>query len=367
MPEKKRPTIPTKVKTELWARAAGRCEFRGCNKCLYKDQTTQRKRNMSEIAHIISWTPSGPRGNEHDSERLATDIDNLMLTCPEHNNLIDDPQYVSEYPVELLRQYKKEHEERVFRLTGLGQDYSIKIVEVISKIQGQIPQISESAELEAVLPYYPTEDKLRIDLTSTENIEEAKRIIDQQVQLHFSQEKYERVAAFIMSKIPYACYFGYAMGNKIDVESFQFFRDLQNWKWRPSLENTISCVLPLERKKVENVNLLVNISGIIDSSLIPDYPSYIIQASEPGFMFLQSREQVIEYRLKLREILDTIRYDHGENVIIHLFLAAPNPITFETGKNIMKNIDPSIVLYDKVHNGIEYVQFMELHKRVCTS
>lgn len=103
--KKKRPAIPENVKRELWIKSGGRCEFRGCNKYLYKDGVTKQPRNLANIAHIVSWTPTGPRGNQN-SEKLATDISNLMLTCSEHNNLIDDPRYVEMYPVELLQQYK---------------------------------------------------------------------------------------------------------------------------------------------------------------------------------------------------------------------------------------------------------------------
>ena len=31
----KRPTIPEKIKRQLWVKAGGRCEFRGCNKYLF--------------------------------------------------------------------------------------------------------------------------------------------------------------------------------------------------------------------------------------------------------------------------------------------------------------------------------------------
>ena len=78
--KKKRPAIPENVKRELWIKSGGRCEFRGCNKYLYKDGVTKQPRNLANIAHIVSWTPTGPRGNQN-SEKLATDISNLMLTC----------------------------------------------------------------------------------------------------------------------------------------------------------------------------------------------------------------------------------------------------------------------------------------------
>lgn len=138
---KKRPAIPKPVERELWVKSGGRCEFRGCNKYLYKDGVTRQPRNLANIAHIVSWIPTGPRGNQ-DSEKLAKDISNLMLTCSEHNNLIDDAQYVEQYPIELLQQFKREHEERIFRVTGMGQDYGVRIIKMYSKIQNQVPNIS---------------------------------------------------------------------------------------------------------------------------------------------------------------------------------------------------------------------------------
>lgn len=364
MESEKRPTIPAQVQRELWGRSAGRCEFRGCNKKLYKDETTQKQKNAAQIAHIISWTPTGPRGDVVESPRLAKDISNLMLTCPEHNSLIDDYNYVEEYPVELLRRYKREHEDRVARLTGLGEDYSVRVIELISKIQNQMPQITEEEELEAILPYYPKEDPIRIDLSNVENIEEAKHLIDQKVDLYINQGEQERYTTFIMAKISYAVYLGYALGNKIQVSTHQFFRDTQNWKWKEKSEGFFLMIQADVNGTEKDVDLLVDVSGIIQDNLVPDYPIYRIQASAPSFMFLETEEQVIEFRMKYREMLDLIRNKHGEDVTIHLILAAPNPITFEAGRTIMKNIDPTIILYDKVEDKLQYEQVTVLHKRI---
>ena len=361
MEKNKRPPIPPQVQKELWARAAGRCEFKGCNKCLYRDGTTQRRRNASEIAHIISWKSSGPRGNSVESPKLATDISNLMLTCPEHNNLIDDPKYVDQYPIELLRQMKKEHEDRVFRLTGLGQDYSLRVIELISKIQDQVAVIDSADEIDALLPYYPMEGPIRIDLLNVENIEEAKRIIDRKKEMFLENQENESCAAFMIAKIPYCCYLGYVIGDKRKVKTYQHFRDTETWKWRDK-GGHIYIELP-EKKESCDVNLVVNISGIIQRELIPLFPTYVIQADEPGINYLQTEEQVIEFRLKYREILDEIRYAHGEKVKIHVFLAVPCPIAFEIGRALMKNLDPTLILYDKVSDDIKYKEVMVLHER----
>ena len=105
-------------------------------------------------------------------------------------------------------------------------------------------------------------------------------------------------------------------------------------------------------------------SGKIDKSLIPSYPIYSITASSPGFMFLKSYEQVVEFRMRFREILDLIRNTHGEDVTIHLIPATPNPISFEIGRSIMKNLDPTIILYDKTSSELNYKEVTILHQRI---
>ena len=56
--------IPVAVQTELWGRAAGRCEFAGCNKPLWKSSVTSERVNIAQKAHIYSFSEGGPRGND---------------------------------------------------------------------------------------------------------------------------------------------------------------------------------------------------------------------------------------------------------------------------------------------------------------
>ena len=57
-----RPPIPRPVESMLWGRAAGRCEFRGCNRPVYKSGVTQEAVNVAEKAHIRAFSKAGPRG-----------------------------------------------------------------------------------------------------------------------------------------------------------------------------------------------------------------------------------------------------------------------------------------------------------------
>src|SRR3954467_4300777 len=73
--------IDREVERELWARAAGRCEFSGCNKLLYLNPLTKESINISEKAHIYSFAESGPRGrgNLPSTQEALNGQENLML------------------------------------------------------------------------------------------------------------------------------------------------------------------------------------------------------------------------------------------------------------------------------------------------
>ena len=153
-----RPTIPENVRYELWARAAGRCEFRGCNKFLCKDDLTQQRSNLGTISHIVAYSPTGPRGNPIRSKQLEKDINNLMLTCRDHGKVIDDKVRETEYTEETLREFKREHEQRIRMLTEAKEDAQTHVLLLQVPIDAQGFTINQTAAFRAVLPKYPAED-----------------------------------------------------------------------------------------------------------------------------------------------------------------------------------------------------------------
>src|SRR5574341_1151210 len=109
--------IPIREQLKLWVRAGGRCEFRGCSKFLHRDGLTLKESNYADIAHIVAVSKKGPRGSHSLAQSKRNQSENLMLACKEHHKLIDSKEHESNYPVELLRQFKSEHEDRIHRLT----------------------------------------------------------------------------------------------------------------------------------------------------------------------------------------------------------------------------------------------------------
>ena len=119
--------IKIAVQCELWARAAGRCQFNGCNRILYKSPLTQERVNISEKAHIYSFSEDGPRGwgPFKKAPQSLNDVGNLMLMCRNCHKTIDNDRDGVKYSVSLLQQWKKEHEGRVSLVTGIPTNKKI--------------------------------------------------------------------------------------------------------------------------------------------------------------------------------------------------------------------------------------------------
>jgi len=157
---KTRPTIPEQIQRELWARAAGRCEFRGCNKLLYKDSLTQKRANLAVISHIVAYSLDGPRGDVVRSQQLEKDISNLMLTCRDHGKIIDDKAREVEYPEELLREFKREHELRIRMLTEAKEDAQTDVLLLQVPIDRRTIIVDQAEAFRAILPKYPAQRRV---------------------------------------------------------------------------------------------------------------------------------------------------------------------------------------------------------------
>src|SRR6266568_3992313 len=74
------------TRTVLWAKAAGRCQYSGCNRSLIGDLISGAEdKNFGFVAHIVADTPTGPRGDPVRSPLLSDDVNNLMLICNVHH------------------------------------------------------------------------------------------------------------------------------------------------------------------------------------------------------------------------------------------------------------------------------------------
>src|ERR1051326_7959906 len=69
--------IPERTKVLLAVRAGGRCEFDGCNNYLFEHPLTLQTGNFSQLAHIVAFSPRGPRSRAPLPPKLLNTESNL--------------------------------------------------------------------------------------------------------------------------------------------------------------------------------------------------------------------------------------------------------------------------------------------------
>lgn len=373
-----RPSIKSATHYELWGRAAGRCEFRGCNEVVYRDGLTQGASNLSTVAHIVAWTPEGPRGHPTRSAELATDIGNLMLTCKKHGKYIDDANRVEEYPEALLIEFKKEHEKRVQLLTDITEEAQTRVVLLQAPVDGRDVKINERHAHQALLPLYPAEEHADLfDLSGLGITADAPGFypalatsLDAKTTdllRRRGSDKVRSLAVFAIAPIPLLVHFGHRLGDLVSVELFQHHRGKKNpWAWRGEEEldlfyETIIPALTPEDHRGGHTDpptpvVSVSISGYVEPSTIRphvDGPSVHYQINLPGVEngdqsgrdALPTRARLEAFGIEFRRVLDAVRARHGHDQTVHLFLAVPAPVAIEIGRNV-KHVDPPFLIYD---------------------
>lgn len=370
-----RKKIPDKVVNQLWARAAGRCQFRGCNEILYVDDLTKLHDNLAVISHIIAYESNGPRGNTFDSPRLATDISNLMLTCRKHGKIIDSLEHVPKYPVELLREYKVEHEKRIRVLTGIKEDAKTHVLILQTPISGNTFHIDHSHAFQAILPKYPADENAYIidlsDITEKETGEGywpfLSRIIKTKFNEIFNQgvkrREFSHLSVFALAPIPLLVFFGNLIGDKRTVDLYQRHLKADNWKWQESQEELseqyFNIIEPDEHNSETDTAVIVSISSKIKKStisriMIGSYNCYELTASDPSRDFLSTRSKLKTFSYEYRRLLEILRANNGHNKPIHLFCAVPAPVAIECGRLVLPKSDPPIKVYDFINDAGGY-------------
>ncbi len=368
-----RPSIPPVTQLRLWTMAGGRCEFPGCNQSLLRDDLTLSEGNYANIAHIISWKSTGPRGDEKLSPLLAKDISNLMLMCLKHGKLIDIKNNLPIYTVDYLRRCKNEHEKRIAIQTSINLSYKTTVLRIQSNIRNRPVEIPYTDVCNALIVAgrYPADDKgVLIDLTNIDySLEKsfwdtAIRKIDSELQKALTVgndgQKIFHVSVFGVAPIPLLTYFGFKLGNLIEADIY-FKRREKPWSINspPSKLQFI-----VERNNTESksdqIALIIGISGggptkeELEKHVGSDVPFYTVKITEPGLDSVQSAEDLKNFRNIYRRIITEIKEKHGKKCQIHLFGAIPTSVAIVCGREVLHDVDPKILVYEHVYEQNGY-------------
>ncbi len=97
----------TTHKRRLDTLSRNQCYSPTCNKKLISQDG---KSITGKICHIEAASPNGPRYNSQSTDDERRDFNNLILLCDECHTMIDNPENLTIYTVEVLKQWKKNHE-----------------------------------------------------------------------------------------------------------------------------------------------------------------------------------------------------------------------------------------------------------------
>ena len=357
--------IRREVERELWARAAGRCQFDGCNRILYKSPVTQERVNISEKAHVYSFSKNGPRGWGPfiTNKEELNEISNLMLVCHDCHKKIDQDKEGHRYPATLLLPWKSEHERRVEIVTQICPDKKSQVVFYGAKIHEETSPIRSNDAHEAMFPNrYPSGERpisLSMSCSHEDNSDDYWRTEEKHLRNVFNREIRPRIeednpchfSLFSLAPQPLLILQGTLFTDKTPVDVYQLHREPQTWKWQKHPEGFAFCVKHPQNTG-HNPALVISLSDRIDYSRVhavlgKEVCIWEITLENPHNDFLKSEAQLSMFRESIRKIIVDIKKKHGHESPLHIFPAMPVSCAVELGRTRMPKADMPWIIYDQ--------------------
>lgn len=355
-------SISTKNQNLLWAISGGRCEYEGCNKILHTDILTKKKYNSAYIAHIVADKPDGPRGDTVRSKLLCDNISNLMLLCNEHHNLVDKVD-VGGHPAPRLLAMKRQHEERIRRITDIAPNMYTEIILYGANIGVNSSPLSYGSVSEALFyDYYPANDypiELGLKNTPFTDDTDAYWLAEEtNLLMQFNQKIKPRLmlgdtdhySVFAIAPQPLLIKFGVLLNDVNSVKVYQKHREPSTWKWQKT-SPPVEFILREPNDKTKIPVLVFSLSATITHDRIKkifgDNVSIweITISSTPNNDFLKTEALLSDFRRTARHVFNKIKSHHGCTEL-HIFPAMPVSAAVELGRVWMSKVDMPMVIYD---------------------
>lgn len=354
----------------LCANAAGNCEYPGCKRRLFFDSVSAKHFNDAYIGHIIASSPDGPRGDPVLSYELSDKLDNLLLLCGTHHHLIDTRK--EDYPVELLREFKQRHENKIQQICSLVDAQQTRVILFSAPIHGTVPRITTAMVNEAVMPERVISEEYPIELkTECMNFHENDVRHWQMQAESLTRQFQERVSTFFdhnpdmlcdlfgIGPIPLLAKLGELCGDKNSIRLHHHARHPETWKWMCSERNisfTTQQINIADAKGKEKVALIISLTAKIEADFakqfLPGISSlYLIDSNDYSVDCIRSEKDLSEFWHKYLETLDDIHRTFPWCFEVPVIAAVPAVAAIEIGRRRMKGVHPSLAMYNAFENG----------------
>lgn len=369
--------IKKEVERELWARAAGRCQFSGCNKLLYRSSVTQESVNLAQKAHIYSFSEKGPRGWGPFKFKLAclNDISNLMLMCHGCHKKIDQDTNGERYSAELLIKWKNEHERRIEIVAGIEPDKKSHVIFYGANIGSEKSPIEPHSCVQAMFPdRYPANERPEIISMFSElkdsspeywKAESAHlfKTYERKIAPIIDQDQCKHFSVFALAPQPLLIQLGVLLTDKISVETYQLHREPKGWRWKDEPE---SFNFNVRRPNEFNGTpaLLFSLSDYVDheriTRVLGDANIWEVTVDKPHNDFMKSKQQLSSFRKYVRQMMVHIKNKHGNDVPLHIFPVMPVSCSVELGRARMPKADMPWIIYDHDVETQEFKKSIEI-------
>lgn len=367
--------IPVPIRCMLWGRAAGRCEFSGCNKPVSFHAQTKETANLAQAAHIIGFSPDGPRGENDLSEPLSKDITNLMLLCGECHKTIDTNK--ASYPVDLLRQMKLAHEQRIDRVAGIAPNKQSHILLYGANVGEHASPLTYPLAASAIMPeWYPAENApIALGMVNSSfrdrdgefwQIESAqlRNMVSQRIRPRLATGEIKHLSVFAFAPQPLATLLGFLLSDIPSAETYQLHREPPDWRWQAN-PTAFQYIVTEPADTSHAPALVLALSATITddriTSVLKDGATvWRVTIPTPNNDYLKSRTQLRQFRETIRPLLDRIKARHGHGACLHVFPAVPLAIAVELGRVLMPKADLPLRIYDENRNLGGFVHAIDI-------
>lgn len=355
-------SYPREVTERLYALSAGWCEFRGCRTFTLRHEPTQQDGVFGQRAHIYAFSDRGPRPVPDGVVVDVNGLENLMLLCPPCHKLIDDNE--DQYTVDLLREFKRDHEDRIHLLAGLGPERMSKPLVFLANIAKDPVAVADSDVFTAMFPdMFPASKVNGLDFSAfPDRTDWYGNAGTEAMEVHLGSFYKEppngarpaHVSVFAFGPMPLLMLLGASMTNKVATRFFQRHRPDGRWKWgsgEGTAEYTVTS--PKWGSVPGQVALVLSLSGKIhhhEAGIPEDFTVYEIEVKDgeagPNPQFLKTEADLDRFRKAYLETISRIVQEHPGIKEIRVYPAVPIPVALACGYDLLPKAHPDLVVYD---------------------
>lgn len=359
----------------LFVRSGGCCTF--CKKYLFEEWMTHMDTNIGEKCHIRAFKLYGPRGKDKTATAMEINgYENLVLGCPSCHSGIDKQVIAKIITIDKIKELKNKHEETISLVLNNIKNTNYQIVKFSHPIGKTIIPIDDmSIKLSAFDSFRFTDPNI-INLSGNEleegDVEIAIKNIDSKfntfILTKLANNENLNICLYAIGPIYLLIYLGTLLNEKINVVPYILRRNPSRWNF----DNEKQCKVIFNYIKPENISienevaLIIKTSANINNDRVKNVfknrnvDLWEINTSNMMYDAISTEQELQDFSIKLKNVLEEIGFIYGKDKIINLFPATCNAISVAIGRCYSEKTHNKLIVFDSRDNGVTFNKMIEL-------